>query len=175
MSEEFLGAPINIGTLPAGKSVTIQWDATIDPQQNQLIVNPSNQGTVTGTQGAAFTVNTNTVVTTLDTLTLGSHVFRDLNGNGTFDAGEGVSGVALTLLADSNGNNQFDAGVDLVVATTTTGADGVYSFTGLAPGNYILQANESNFNAGGPLRTCFLSPGTPTPTAMSTTTTMARG
>ena len=39
-SEEFLGAPIDIGVLPAGKTVTIQWQATIDPQTNQLIVNP---------------------------------------------------------------------------------------------------------------------------------------
>ena len=34
-SEEFLGAPIDIGVLPAGKTVTIQWQATIDPQANQ--------------------------------------------------------------------------------------------------------------------------------------------
>ena len=50
-TEEFLGAPIDIGVLPAGKTVTIQWQATIDPQTNQLIVNPVNTGTVSATNG----------------------------------------------------------------------------------------------------------------------------
>ena len=53
-SEEFLGAPIDIGVLPAGKTVTIQWQATIDPQTNQLIVNPQNTGTVSATNGVGF-------------------------------------------------------------------------------------------------------------------------
>ena len=56
--EEFLVGPVSIGTLPTGQSVTIQWDATIDAQSNQLIVNASNQGTVTGNQPGAFSVNT---------------------------------------------------------------------------------------------------------------------
>ena len=50
-SEEFLGARRSIiGVLPAGKSVTIQWQATIDPQTNQLIVNPVNTGHGDGDQ-----------------------------------------------------------------------------------------------------------------------------
>ena len=63
----------DIGVLPAGKAVTIQWQATIDPQTNQLIVNPVNQGTVTATNVAGFPDydQRNTVTTMLDSLTLG--------------------------------------------------------------------------------------------------------
>ncbi|WP_461131540.1 SdrD B-like domain-containing protein, partial [Spirosoma aerophilum] len=55
---------------------------------------------------------------------LGDFVFVDTNKNGVQDAGEpGIPGVVVTLV--SNGT---------VVATTTTNASGVYSFTGLTPG-----------------------------------------
>jgi serine-aspartate repeat-containing protein C/D/E len=52
--------------------------------------------------------------------TLGDRVWEDANGNGVQDAGEaGLVGVSVEL-RDAAGN---------VVATTTTGADGNYSFT----------------------------------------------
>ena len=146
-----LGAanPITIGTLPAGKSVTITWDAVIGEQTDGLIVNPSNQGVVSG--GNFADVPTNTTVTTLDSLTLGGTVFNDANGNGTFEAGEGVNGVAVTLYVDTNNNGVFDPGTDAQIATGTTGANGDYSFAGLAPGDYIVQVDQSNLDAGGAL------------------------
>ncbi len=56
-------------------------------------------------------------------------VFIDANANQARDAGEsGLGGVTLTL-KDSNG---------ATVATTTTAADGTYSFNNLTPGNYQL-------------------------------------
>ena len=85
-SEEFLVGPINIGTIPVGQTVTIQWDATIDAQSNALIANLSNQGTVTGNQPGAFSVNTDgdggtagiqATITVLDSLSLGNQVFWD--------------------------------------------------------------------------------------------------
>ncbi len=61
---------------------------------------------------------------------LGDKVFKDTNGNGVQDTGEaGVGNVTVKLL---------DA-ADQVVGTTTTGADGLYEFTNLAPGNYSVQ------------------------------------
>ena len=115
-SEEFLGAPIDIGVLPAGKTVTIQWQATIDPQTNQLIVNPVNTGTVSATNAVGFPdPNTNTVTTTLDTLILGGTIWNDngagggIAGNGIKDGTEpGVSGVALSLFVDANNDNVPD-------------------------------------------------------------------
>ena len=151
--------PLTIGTLPAGKSVTIQWDATVDGQTGQLIVNPSNQGTVSGDNFGDVSTDDPNVgggsdpnVAVLDSLTLGNLVFSDANGNGVFDAGDsGVQGVALTLYADTNNNGVFDDGIDTLIATTTTAAGGIYSFAGLAPGSYIVRADDSNFQGGGAL------------------------
>ncbi|WP_185154601.1 SdrD B-like domain-containing protein, partial [Flavilitoribacter nigricans] len=60
---------------------------------------------------------------------LGDYVWEDLNGDGIQDAGEpGVGGVTVTLL-DGDG---------ATVGTTTTAADGSYSFTNLEPGDYSV-------------------------------------
>ena len=147
-SEEFLASPINIGTLRPGETVTVQWLAEVDPQSNQLIANPTNQGTVTSTNFPGTT--TNVSVTTLDSLTLGDRVFIDANLSGSFDAGEGIDGVALSLFADFDGAGDFSAG-DTLLATATTAGGGLYSFVGIAPGNYIVRVDQVNFDAGGVL------------------------
>ena len=60
---------------------------------------------------------------------IGDSVWNDLNGNGVQDAGEpGLSGVTVTL--KDSGNN--------VVGTQTTGANGIYTFTGLTAGSYTV-------------------------------------
>ena len=117
-SEEFLGvARSDIGVLPAGKTVTIQWQATIDPQTNQLIVNPVNTGHGHGrpTRSASPTTNTNTVTTALDTLMLGGTIWNDngagggIAANGIKDGTEpGVGGVPLSLFVDANDDNVPD-------------------------------------------------------------------
>ncbi|MBD2700859.1 hypothetical protein IC229_09430 [Spirosoma sp. BT702] len=59
------------------------------------------------------------------TAALGNFVFEDLNHNGIQDSGEpGIQGVTVNLIEN---------GV-ILVATTTTDANGLYSFTGLTPG-----------------------------------------
>ena len=61
---------------------------------------------------------------------LGDFVWEDLDGDGIQDAGEpGIPNVTVTLL-DGSGNPTGQ--------TTTTLANGSYSFTGLIPGNYIV-------------------------------------
>jgi hypothetical protein len=46
VGQDFALGSVALGTLPAGKSVTVSFQATVDPQSNQLIVNPQNHGTV---------------------------------------------------------------------------------------------------------------------------------
>jgi uncharacterized surface anchored protein len=54
--------------------------------------------------------------------------FSDANDNGVRDAGEpGVAGVTINLFAASGG---------ALVTTTTTGADGTFTFAGINPGSY---------------------------------------
>src|SRR5262249_28126589 len=97
VGQDFALGPVALGVLPAGKAVAVSWQATVDPQHDQLIVNPANQGTVSGSN-LVSNVLTNVVTTTLDTLTLGDTVYNDANFNSVFDAGDsGISGVALTL------------------------------------------------------------------------------
>ncbi|MDD4447611.1 MAG: SdrD B-like domain-containing protein, partial [Methanothrix sp.] len=59
----------------------------------------------------------------------GGMKFEDLNGNGARDEGEpGLAGWTINLKSG-----------DTIVATTTTGADGAYAFTEIAPGTYTVE------------------------------------
>ena len=61
-------------------------------------------------------------------------VWDDLNGNGIQDAGEfGVAGVSIDLVDGGSGSG------GALVASTTSGADGLYTFGGLTPGEYLVQ------------------------------------
>ena len=86
----------------------------------------------------------------LNPMSLGDQVFRDVNNNGLFDAGEvGIAGVSVELYQDTNGNGSYDAGVDTAVGTAqTTDANGNYLFTDLLPGQYIALIPISQFGAG---------------------------
>jgi hypothetical protein len=63
----------------------------------------------------------------------------------------GVANVEVKLYADTGSTaGAFDAG-DTFLATTTTDATGEYHFTGLAPGDYIVQVTPANFASGAAL------------------------
>jgi protocatechuate 3,4-dioxygenase beta subunit len=65
--------------------------------------------------------------------TVSGVVFNDLNGNGVQDPGElGIGGVTVVLRDDAQGTIQ----------TTTTGSDGRYLFSNIAPGSYTVQAAD---------------------------------
>ena len=73
---------------------------------------------------------------------LGDYVWEDNNTNGIQDSGEpGIPGVTVRLL-DNRGNT---------LNTTTTNGSGYYSFTGLEPGEYIVEfVKPSGFDDGSP-------------------------
>ncbi|MFK8030676.1 MAG: SdrD B-like domain-containing protein, partial [Gammaproteobacteria bacterium] len=68
---------------------------------------------------------------------LGDKVFKDLNGNGQQDADEpGIPGITVNLWTDDDG----DGTPDTQIATTTTDANGMYSFGDLDPTlTYVIQ------------------------------------
>ncbi len=84
-------------------------------------------------------------------LTLAGTVWNDtLHRNDTQDTDEpGVANVLVHLYADANNDGIPDSTTP--VGTDTTDAAGLYEFTGLAPGNYIVVIMSSNFDAGGPM------------------------
>ncbi|MBL7727333.1 MAG: hypothetical protein JNM68_06605, partial [Dinghuibacter sp.] len=72
------------------------------------------------------------------TLELGNRVWDDANNDGLNNNGEiGIGFVTLNLYKDDNNDNVPDGAA---IATTTTDANGFYSFTNLGPGNYIVGA-----------------------------------
>ena len=69
-------------------------------------------------------------------LTLGNLVWLDINANNLNDATEPVIPNAIVkLYKDDNNDNLADGSA---IATSTTNSNGLYSFTGLAAGNYIV-------------------------------------
>ncbi len=67
---------------------------------------------------------------------LSGYVYVDANDNGVKDSGETpIQGVSVTL----TGTNDLGA---ITSATTTTAADGSYSFTGLRPGTYTVTETQ---------------------------------
>jgi hypothetical protein len=62
---------------------------------------------------------------------IGDRIFIDRDRDGQFDPGEGLTGVDVTLVGDFNGDGTNET------ITTTTGADGLYQFTGLPTGNRL--------------------------------------
>ncbi len=91
------------------------------------IVNSAGSKTVTVANGATATVNAGIYTP----VAISGTVFTDANDVGAKQPGDtGLSGITVKLLA-SNGTT--------VVASTTTGGNGAYSFAGLVPGSYTVQ------------------------------------
>ncbi|HEX7829487.1 MAG TPA: SdrD B-like domain-containing protein, partial [Thermoanaerobaculia bacterium] len=65
------------------------------------------------------------------------NIWWDLNGDATQGAGDtGLSGFTVRRYSDPNGDGNIADGT--LQATTTTDANGNYSFSGLAAGNYVI-------------------------------------
>ncbi len=75
------------------------------------------------------------------TVTLGGEVYDDVNGDGTPDDGEpGLAGWTVNLLNASND----------IVASATTNSSGTYSFSGVGPGSFTLEAvSQTGFISSG--------------------------
>ena len=68
-------------------------------------------------------------------LYINGHKYEDANCSGVIDDGDpGVPGVEVKLFIYNEQSSEWEE-----VASTTTGEDGYYEFTGLAPGTYKVQ------------------------------------
>lgn len=67
----------------------------------------------------------------LELAKIGDYVWMDMNGDGIQDADEtGLEGVTAMLYRSDD--------TDMAIATTTTDADGMYEFTMVRPGDYVV-------------------------------------
>jgi hypothetical protein len=70
------------------------------------------------------------------TVTLGNLVWNDIDGDGRKDPNEyGIAGITVSLYTDTNSDNLPDGPA---VRTTTADYFGIYQFTGLSNGRYII-------------------------------------
>ena len=72
-------------------------------------------------------------------LRLGNLVWEDANNNGTFDAGDTPLAGAVVSLFKGDGTTPAVDANGAAVANQTTLASGLYLFTNLAPGDYIVK------------------------------------
>ena len=121
--------------IPVGGSVSLIYRVIINAQPASGTI--LNKATLNGPGGE---IQLQTDFEVIIGAKIGDTIFIDTNGNGTFNAGEGVTGVTITLFQGTN-----------VYATTTSGTDGFYEFRNLTAGTYTVQVDASNFNAGGAL------------------------
>ena len=70
------------------------------------------------------------------------HVFSDADNDMMFDQNESpIPAATVTLWRDNNGDGVFDDTIDVLVDSTTTNANGFYSFSGLPPGQYYASVD----------------------------------
>ena len=137
-----------VGTLAGGESATLDITATVDTlgtKVNTAEVTRADQPDTDSTPGNANPAEDDQGSVQIDPLPLtnaevGDLVWTDLDLDGLQDAGEpGRDGITVELYLDGDGDGIPEPGVDgPAVATTATAGGGVYSFTGLAAGNYFL-------------------------------------
>ena len=120
----------------------------------QFMVHDGDQNKTGGDVGQNCTTIHIPAANCTSTLNVGSHVWSDDNKNGLRDNNEaGIGGLKVNLYADANNDNNADAGP---IGTINTDNAGAYSFSNLAPGNYIvgvmIGANDtpSPVNGGDP-------------------------
>jgi hypothetical protein len=87
-------------------------------------------------------------------LVLGNLIFLDATGNGTFDGIDTPLSGAIVKLYQSNGTTEVAVGPDGILGTAddttgatnqlTTASNGLYQFSGLTPGSYVVKVTPGS-------------------------------
>lgn len=135
-------AGMTAADLSAVTAIEVEFDFTQAGQESL-----DAQMDVVGVVG--FTTKT-ADFTVLNEMSLGDLVWLDSDNDGVAEAGEpGIANVAVTLYEDSDSDDSIVG--EAIADTTTTDLTGAYLFTGLLPGDYIVQIDSSNFAGGAAL------------------------
>jgi hypothetical protein len=136
-----------VETQPAGYAPGAATVGTVNGTTDGTVASPSKITSIVVTSGQS---GINYLFGDIVPVTVSGMVYQDSNGNNAYDSGEpGIAGVAMTLTG-TNDRNQS------VTATTTTAANGTYSFstditgTALRPGTYkVVETQPSGYLVGG--------------------------
>ncbi|CAN5758103.1 hypothetical protein BH11VER1_BH11VER1_25340 [soil metagenome] len=122
-------AHIDISTLPAGYVATYDLDGNGSADVTTFVLGDTEN-------------KTDVDFGYIGTLTVSGRSYHDLLKNGDFDGADtGLGGVTIELIFDTNNDGMVDAG-DSLVFTTTTAADGTYSFDKVISGNYLIRETQ---------------------------------
>lgn len=127
-------------TIPAGGcSIQVRVTASVAGAYTNTIAAGALQTDVGSNVVPATAVLTVTSTAPGSIASIAGTVYHDRNDNGVINSGEeGIAGVEIRLLQGGS-----------IVATTTTDANGHYSFTNLVPGTYtVVEVQPSGWNDG---------------------------
>ncbi len=117
-----------------------------------LLSAPTPATIANGATTAKFTVASSTetlylqaLTTSIEIAAISGTLYRDNNNNGTFNTGEPTlpAGITVRLLNPTDNS---------VITTTTTAADGTYTFTRINDGNYKVQVDTTDTDIPADLR-----------------------
>lgn len=161
--EPELSTYTNTVTIPAGHEfICFQVDSSFFGTQHPDDPAVSGASMFTGLQW--FTYDETVLVAS--TVSLGDTVWEDTNNNGILDGAEtGICGVTVQLYADTNADGKYTEAAegttpDATTSTSCGGSPGLYTFTGLTAGDYIVIIPESEFATAAPLEGYVSSTGT---------------
>ena len=128
------------GSLPGTDTwtQTAETDTTIN---NSIVLTPTGGEILTGND-FGFTQSGSAAI--------GDTLYFDWDSDGSQDSGEeGIKDITVNLYADLNENGLYDAGSEPFIASTSTNSAGVYGFSGLAAGDYVVVVDitDSDFPA----------------------------
>ncbi|MGG0853609.1 carboxypeptidase regulatory-like domain-containing protein, partial [Metabacillus fastidiosus] len=130
--------------------------AITDVNGNYLISNLSPGSYVIVTTTDNFITNTVSVTITNGETTVLNFILQPLpgtlSGQVTDSSGNPIAGATISV--------QLSTGTGIIIGSISTDSNGVYTITGLAPGNYVLNASAVNFQTA--LSGASISPNTTT-------------
>jgi SdrD B-like domain len=139
-------------TVPAGLINGTTNVGTITPSGGATTATGTANNAASTITGVVWTPATNVVAAPntvganynfgeIQAANLSGSVIRDQDRDGTPDAGEpGIAGVTITLCRTAG----VPCAAADVIATTTTGSDGSYSFRDIPSGSYFIQETQPN-------------------------------